>query len=249
MDTRESRADVRTAPVFVDASGRRRRGVAVAGWFGAAACTAYLAAFGITLSTNAGVVEVVGQTLTPSPYVDDEGDDDGAEDLPADTVVATAPAHRTPVVEAVAVTKQAPQARTSGRHARTEPVASPRHGGTTPPRVTVHRVPRHAAPTVPVHHPVRHEQHHAGGVVAGTPHSTPDAPSHGGGTAGGGSSSGGADPTTGTGTGTGTPRSDSPGSGTPSTGTTGTGTTTSPGGTTSDPVLCDVLTTTCATEA
>ncbi|HSK58911.1 MAG TPA: hypothetical protein VK935_07655, partial [Actinomycetospora sp.] len=61
------RGPVAKAPVFVDVSGRRRRGVSVLGYLGASACTAYLAAFGITLSTTAGTVPAAGVALDPDP--------------------------------------------------------------------------------------------------------------------------------------------------------------------------------------
>ena len=61
------------SPVFVDASGRRRRGVTVLGYLGASACTAYLAAFGITVSTHAGVIDASGVALAPSPSIDERG--------------------------------------------------------------------------------------------------------------------------------------------------------------------------------
>src|SRR4051794_8601238 len=106
MDTAESRVDVRTTPIFVDVSGRRRRGVSVLGYLGASACTAYLAAFGITLSTNATTIDAAGLALEPSPVSDEDADDGGAapEEPPADTVVASSPSTSGTVVEAVATT-------------------------------------------------------------------------------------------------------------------------------------------------
>ena len=81
------------SPVFVDASGRRRRGVTVLGYLGASACTAYLAAFGITVSTHAGVIDAAGVALAPSPSIDEEGGDE-FDAVPADVVVPAATPRR-----------------------------------------------------------------------------------------------------------------------------------------------------------
>ncbi|HWN26963.1 MAG TPA: hypothetical protein VNP37_08350 [Actinomycetospora sp.] len=227
------REPVAKAPVFVDVSGRRRRGVTVLGYLGASACTAYLAAFGITLSTTAGTIPAAGVALDPGPVTDE-----GTEE--ADTVVA-APVVGSRTVADVAPARPAAKHAAStgrgeraarGRHAAPDPVAAPTRGtGTrlvplavtapapavrTPTALTA-PAPSAPAPTVP---------------ATGTSRPTPDATPTTGGP--GGSSSGGAGPTTGTGSGT-------------DTGTdTGTGTTggtdgTGAGGAVSDPATADVL--------
>ncbi len=229
------REPVAKAPVFVDVSGRRRRGVSVLGYLGASACTAYLAAFGITLSTTAGTIPAVGVALDPGPVTDE-----GAEE--ADTVVA-APVAGSRSVSDVAAARPATEhgtrtARgehtTRGRDAAPDPVATPTRGtGTrlvplavtapapavrTPTALTPSApAPPAPAPTVP---------------ATGTSRPTPDATPTTGGP--GGSSSGGAGPTTGTGSDIGTDT----GTGTGTTGgTDGSGA----GGTVSDPATADVL--------
>ena len=185
---------VERSPVFVDASGRRRRGVRILGYLGASACTAYLAAFGITVGTQARVLDAAGAALEPTPSVEDEGADDAGGDF-TDTVVPSAGAGSHAVVD-VANTSAATHksvrgsddaSRTSqvrGRHAAT-PIAG------ASPRVAL-RV-------------VRSPQLTVGAVTAPASSPRPTTPTTGG-TTGGGPSSGGAGPTTGTGTtgGTGT---------------------------------------------
>ena len=101
-------------PVFVDASGRRRRGVLVLGYLGASAATVYMAAFGLTVGTRTVSLQPVGATLTPSPALtNDDGNDDAPDEpelMPASTHTATAVTrHAAPGSE-----------RATGRHARTE---------------------------------------------------------------------------------------------------------------------------------
>jgi hypothetical protein len=222
------REPVAKAPVFVDVSGRRRRGVSVLGYLGASACTAYLVAFGITLSTTAGTVPAAGVALDPGPV---PGPD--AEEIVGDTAALvpppaagarTADAATDADVTARSVSHQTSRTHaTRGRHAAggspaaPDPVAAPARGTgvralpvavTAPTRAAPAQIsPTPTAPTRP------------------TPDTTPatGAP--------GGSSSGGAGPTTGTG---------STGGG--GTGTdVGTGTGGGPGDTVADPATSDVL--------
>ena len=230
------REPVAKAPVFVDVSGRRRRGVSLLGYLGASACTAYLAAFGITLSTTAGTIPAAGVALDPGTVTDE-----GAEE--ADAVVA-APVAGSRTVADVATARRATKHPTPtghgeraarGRHAAPDPVATPaRSTGArvvplavtapapavrTPTALTT-RAPAPTAPTPTVPTPTV--------PATGTSRPTPDATPTTGGP--GGSSSGGAGPTTGTGSGT--------DSGTDTAGgTDGTGA----GGTVSDPATADVL--------
>ncbi|GLZ46974.1 hypothetical protein Acsp06_31590 [Actinomycetospora sp. NBRC 106375] len=147
MDAAE-REKVATAPVFVDASGRRRRGLSVLGYLGASASVAYLAAFGLTVTSTGGTIDAAtGVPLTPSPLIDEGDDDDGGVDVPADTVVAATPAH--PRVTDAAVTRPA------ARHAsRSE---TPRHAATSS------ETPRHAATSSgrPRHRPASSVRHRA----------------------------------------------------------------------------------------
>lgn len=238
------------SPVFVDASGRRRRGVTVLGYLGASACTAYLAAFGITVSTHAGVIDAAGVALAPSPSIDEEGGDE-FDAVPADVVVPAGP-H---AVTDAAVTTRTSQKSASrhasaagGRHAAAPHVATPTRRASAPlVPVRVVRGPASAGGGAAHATSPRPATPH-GGSVPGTPHSTPDSsPTTGG--SGGSSSSGGAGPTTGTGTsgnsGTGTAggsRGTGTGTGTGTeTGTdttTGTTTPTGSGGTT--PAVLDI---------
>ena len=85
-----------SAPVFVDVSGRRRRALTLLGYLGAAACAAYVAAFGVTMTTSAGALHAVaGATLTPTPLPSDDDGDDGdgpqAAALPDVRIPAVAP--------------------------------------------------------------------------------------------------------------------------------------------------------------
>ncbi|MEJ2862418.1 hypothetical protein [Actinomycetospora flava] len=83
MSTTESgREPGDRTPVFVDASGRRRRGVLVLGYLGASAATAYLAAFGLTLGTTTVALQPVGATLVPTPSAPDDEGDEGAPEEP-----------------------------------------------------------------------------------------------------------------------------------------------------------------------
>jgi len=192
------------SPVFVDASGRRRRGVTVLGYLGASACTAYLAAFGITVSTHAGVIDASGVALAPSPSIDDEGGDE-FDDTPADVVVPASATGRHGVTDA-AVTTHTSQKSTSrhasaagGRHAATPHVSAPVHRAAAPlvPLRVVRGPASAGGGAAPASSPRPTTPH--GGSVPGTPHSTPDtSPTTGG--SGGSSSSGGAGPTTGGGT-------------------------------------------------
>jgi hypothetical protein len=192
------------SPVFVDASGRRRRGVTVLGYLGASACTAYLAAFGITVSTHAGVIDASGVALAPSPSIDGEGGDE-FDDVPVDVVVPASATGRHGVTDA-AVTTHASQKSTSrhaptagGRHAATPHVAAPIHRAAAPlVPLRVVRGPASAGGGAAQASSPRPTTPH-GGSVPGTPQSTPDtSPTTGG--SGGSSSSGGAGPTTGDGT-------------------------------------------------
>ena len=102
-----------SAPVFVDASGRRRRALTLLGYLGAAACAAYVAAFGVTMTTSAGALNAVaGSTLTPTPLpAEDDGDDgDGAQAavLPGAPVAAPSPAVAVAPVAAVRSVVAAP---------------------------------------------------------------------------------------------------------------------------------------------
>jgi hypothetical protein len=220
------------SPVFVDASGRRRRGVTVLGYLGASACTAYLAAFGITVSTHAGVIDATGVALAPTPSLEDEGDDPA--DAPEGAVVPATASESHTVTDAAVTTPAASRKSASsgsrhqptagGRHAAAEPRATAAPRGVSSPRVPLrvvrspHSGSGHA--TAPASSPRPTSPH--GGSVPGTPHSTPGTtPSTGGGT-GGGSSSGGAGPTTGSGTtGGGTTGGGTTGGGTTGNGTTG----------------------------
>ncbi|MDD7917633.1 hypothetical protein [Actinomycetospora callitridis] len=192
------------SPVFVDASGRRRRGVTVLGYLGASACTAYLAAFGITLSTHASVIDASGVALAPSPSIDDEGGEE-FDDVPADVVVPASATGRHGVTDA-AVTTHASQKSTSrhastagGRHAAAPHVTAPIHRATAPlVPLRVVRGPASAGGGAAHATSPRPTTPH-GGSVPGTPQSTPDPSSTTDGS-GGSSSSGGAGPTTGTGT-------------------------------------------------
>ncbi|MHC1560584.1 hypothetical protein ACR9E3_16630 [Actinomycetospora sp. C-140] len=158
MDVAEGEK-VATAPVFVDASGRRRRGLSVLGYLGASASVAYLAAFGLTVTSTGGTIDAAtGVPLTPSPQID-EGDDDGSVDVPADTVVAATPAptrvtdaavsrpaarhasrSETPRHTAAGSGRPHHAAAGSGRHRAAEPAAAP----------VVHRVTRSSLVTVRV---------------------------------------------------------------------------------------------------
>lgn len=198
-DVESGRETVEKSPVFVDTSGRRRRGVTVLGYLGASACTAYLAAFGITVSTHAGVIDASGVALAPSPSTDDEGGDE-FDAAAGDVVVPAGAAGRHAVADA-AVTTHASQKTASrhaqparGRHAAAPHIAAPIHRAA--PLVPV-RVVREPAPAGHATSPRPTTSH--GGSPPGTPHSTPDtSPTTGG--SGGSSSSGGAGPATGTGT-------------------------------------------------
>ena len=140
MSTTESsqEPDDRT-PVFVDASGRRRRGVSVLGYLGASAATAYLAAFGLTVGTQTVSLQPVGATLVPTPpAAEDEGDGaapDEPEFVPASsgsvTAASTVSRHAAPRGE-----------QSTARHSRAERadhVAKP-HARLVPVRVV--RTPR-----------------------------------------------------------------------------------------------------------
>ncbi|WP_433786184.1 hypothetical protein ACQPX6_06045 [Actinomycetospora sp. CA-101289] len=213
------REPVATAPVFVDVSGRRRRGIAVLGYLGASACTAYLAAFGITVSTTAGTIPASGVALDPGPVVDEGAEEAGGETVAvADTVVpaptagkhaaATRPArHAHPTTEPA-----------RGRHAAAEEDATPtrRHTARTLPLAATTRTP-----STPTATPAP--------AGTGTPRPTPDTTPATGGP--GGSSSGGAGPTTGTGTDDDTGSDAGTDTGTDDPGT----------GTVSDPATSDVL--------
>jgi hypothetical protein len=241
------RETVERSPVFVDASGRRRRGVTVLGYLGASACTAYLAAFGITLSTHAGVIDASGVALAPSPSIDDEGGEE-FDDVPADVVVPASAAGRHAVTDA-AVTTHASQRSTSrhaptagGRHAAAPHVTAPIHRAAAPlvPLRVVRGPASAGAGAAPASSPRPTTPH--GGSLPGTPHSTPDTSSTTGGS-GGSSSSGGAGPTTGTGTsgnsGTGT-AAGSGDTGTTTDTTTDTTTPTGSGSGTGTPAVLDV---------
>jgi hypothetical protein len=164
MNAELSRDSAGHAPVFVDASGRRRRGVVLLGYLGASACTAYLAAFGITVSTNARTLEAAGVALTPSPVASDEDGDEApdAGDIPADAAAPAAPS-RLVALTPVARTSEAtvrPAAHDAGdraplrpgpargRHAAPAPHLGDPHGAVSrvlgPPRVGVRVVPRAA---------------------------------------------------------------------------------------------------------
>ncbi|WP_328305224.1 hypothetical protein [Actinomycetospora sp. NBC_00405] len=228
MNSVESgRETAERSPVFVDASGRRRRGVTVLGYLGASACTAYLAAFGITLSTHAGVIDASGVGLAPSPSIDDGGGDE-FDDVPVDVVVPVGATGRHGVTDA-AVATHASQKSTSrhapaagGRHAAAPHVTTPIHRAAAPlvPLRVVRGPASAAGGAAPASSPRPTTPH--GGSVPGTPHSTPDtSPTTGG--SGGSSSSGGAGPTTGSGT-----------SGSGTSGSSGTGGTAAGSGTTTD---------------
>ena len=142
-----------TVPVFVDASGRRRRGLSVLGYLGASASVAYLAAFGLTVTSTGGAIDAAtGVPLAPTPVVDEgDGGDDGGADVPAETVVATAPA-RTRVADA-AVTRSVPRSVRQGSDATPRPASSGRHRATdavAPAAPVVHRVTRSSLVTVHV---------------------------------------------------------------------------------------------------
>ncbi|GLZ46998.1 hypothetical protein Acsp06_31830 [Actinomycetospora sp. NBRC 106375] len=78
-------------PMFVNASGCRRRGVLVLGYLGASAATAYLAAFGLTLGTTTVALQPVRATLGPTPSApDDEGDDDAPDEAEVQAAAAEA---------------------------------------------------------------------------------------------------------------------------------------------------------------
>jgi hypothetical protein len=244
-------------PVFVDASGRRRRTMSVLGWLGAAACAIYLAAFGATMTTSAGALgELAGAALTPTPLPDE--DDAGADD-PADaTPVGVIPAGVTPVVGAPAAVAPvrpvvAEQVRTTAAQVRTTAAESRPGTGLVELR---RREPAGTAPATRNSRPSPAPRAAAQRRVAGTPvrpttaartarpapASAPVVPratggatatprsgatGTGAGTSGSGSSTG----TSGSGTtGTGSTGTGTSGTGT-STGTTGTGTGTGTSGT------------------
>ena len=156
-----------SAPVFVDASGRRRRALTLLGYLGAAACAAYVAAFGVTMTTSAGALNAVaGSTLTPTPLpAEDDGDDgDGAQAavLPGAPVATPSPAVAVAPVAAVRSVVAAPvrttavesRARTGLVELRRREPAARTH---LAPRA-VHRVapaPRRTAGVAPAKAPVR----------------------------------------------------------------------------------------------
>jgi hypothetical protein len=110
-------------PVFVDASGRRRRGVSVLGYLGASAATAYLAAFGLTVGTQTVSLQPVGATLVPTPTTPDDGADDAddADDAAPDEP-AIVPASSGSVTAATTVGRHAAPHRelSTARHARAD---------------------------------------------------------------------------------------------------------------------------------
>ncbi|MDD7966819.1 hypothetical protein [Actinomycetospora lemnae] len=246
-----SEAERPRGPVFVDATGRRRRGVTVIGYLGASAATAYLAAFGITLGSSAGSLHTTGAALTPSPATVDEGVDD-ASDEPIEGAG--------PVVE-VADTQDHGSRPVPHRErdAADRVVAAPARSSLVPLRDVTPRAaagaPRPAAAPAPAVQPrpsAASTPGTTGGSTAGgtgTPSGGPSSggSSPGGTTTGGGASSGGS---TGSATGgsTGGTTDGATGGGTPSTGTptpgtTGTGSTTTPtpSTTVTDPATADVL--------
>jgi hypothetical protein len=233
------------APVFVDASGRRRRTLTFVGWLGAAVCAAYVAAFGVTLTTSVGALgEVAGSTLTPTPLPpDDDGADDGPDaatpDTPAAPTVTATPAVAAAPVAARAVrpaAATAPLATAPRTRAGTGLVdLRRREAATAVRRAPVVRRAVPATPARPAAAPAR-----AATATPAAPATTPAAPATGTTT----TPRSGTGTTTGTGTGTTTGTGAGTGTGTGSTTGTGTTTTTSPTPTPlMDAATSDVLTT------
>ncbi len=220
------------APVFVDVSGRRKRRVSVLGYLGASACAAYVAAFGVTLTTTAGALgEAVGVALVPDAPVldDDDADpgDDGAVSEPVVAPVRVGPATR--VDDRAAGVVAAPRLlsqdrptvtirhRTSAAE-RPSPVARPRPRPRPQPRVVTAAAPARAGAraatasttgTTPRPAPAP-----GAGPSGGGPPVTPrDTPASGGSSSGGSGTTGSPDGT-GTNTGTGTGTNTGTGSGT-----------------------------------
>ncbi|MDD7941970.1 hypothetical protein PHK61_26495 [Actinomycetospora lutea] len=128
-------------PVFVDASGRRRRGVLVLGYLGASAATAYMAAFGLTVGTRTVSLQPVGATLVPTPSVpDEEAEDDAAPEI--------VPVSSGTVTAASTVSRHAAphRERRTARHARAE-----RADHVTQPRARLVPVRAVRAPRTVVH--------------------------------------------------------------------------------------------------
>ncbi|MEJ2887964.1 hypothetical protein [Actinomycetospora aeridis] len=170
-------------PVFVDASGRRRRGVSVLGYLGASAAAAYLAAFGLTVGTQTVSLQPVGATLTPSPPAPEDDADEGDEpevvaaSAPVATPVATTVTrHAAPRTERTSErTTERTSERTSARHARAERprhVVTPRAAPARLVPVRVVRAPQRVVQTTvttttvvresprPTHHHHGHTSHH-----------------------------------------------------------------------------------------
>ncbi len=227
-------------PVFVDASGRRRRTLCVVGWLGAALCAAYVAAFGVTLTTSVGALdEVSGSPLTPTPLPAEDADDGDGTDVTDAVTPDAAPVVAVPVVAATPAASRGSAVRPVVTTQRSAPSPTTRSGTrlvelrrreptAAQPTSLVRRgtavaaVPRRAVAAAPSA-PAR--------PTATVPPSIPTTPPAGStttprsGTTGSGSGTG----TAGSGTGGGTTGS---GTGTTGTGATGTGTTgtgTSPG--------------------
>ncbi|MFC5140689.1 hypothetical protein ACFPK1_20810 [Actinomycetospora rhizophila] len=113
-------------PVFVDASGRRRRGVSVLGYLGASAATAYLAAFGLTVGTQTVSLQPVGATLVPTPTTPDEALDDAEPDEPEVVPASSGSVTAATTVGRHAAPHRERSAARHARHARTDHVTKPR---------------------------------------------------------------------------------------------------------------------------